>query len=90
MNLLVWLAVGGLIGWLASLWLHSDPEQGVFMNVVVGIVGALAGGWIVGPLVGARATDAHAFSASALLVSLVGAVVLLAVVTFVRRRRRLQ
>jgi uncharacterized membrane protein YeaQ/YmgE (transglycosylase-associated protein family) len=88
MNLLVWLAIGGLLGWFASLWLHSDPEQGVFMNVVVGIVGALAGGWLVGPLVGARAADAHAFSVPALLVALVGAVVLLAVVNLARRRRR--
>jgi uncharacterized membrane protein YeaQ/YmgE (transglycosylase-associated protein family) len=90
MNLVVWLVVGGLIGWLASLWLHSDPEQGVFMNVVVGIVGALLGGWLVGPLLGAGPDDHPPLSVPALLVSLAGAVTMLALVNLARRRRRVR
>ena len=85
MNLVLWLAIGALIGWLGSLVLDADPEQGVFMNVVAGIVGALLGGWLVGPLVGAA--SAEGFSPAGLLVALIGAVLLLVVFNLVRRRR---
>lgn len=87
MNLVLWLAIGAVIGWLGSLVLRSDPEQGVFMNVVVGIVGALVGGWLVGPLVGAGPATRGAFSAAGLLVALLGAVLLLALFNLGRRRR---
>jgi uncharacterized membrane protein YeaQ/YmgE (transglycosylase-associated protein family) len=87
MNLVIWLAVGASIGWVGSLVLKSDPEQGVFMNVVVGIVGALIGGWIVGPLVGAASGTRGAFSASGMLVSMLGAVLLLALFNLARARR---
>ncbi len=87
MDLVVWLAIGALIGWLGSLVLNSDPEQGVFMNVVVGIVGALLGGWLVGPLLGARPTADGELSVAGLLVSLLGAVLLLALFNLARWRR---
>jgi uncharacterized membrane protein YeaQ/YmgE (transglycosylase-associated protein family) len=47
MNLIIWLVVGGVIGWLASLVMKTDAQQGMFLNVVVGIVGALIGGAII-------------------------------------------
>ena len=87
MNLMMWLVVGGAIGWLASLMMKTDPEQGVFMNVVVGVVGALIGGWLIGPLIGAGTLNQNDFSPGSLLVSLLGAVLLLALVNLFRRGR---
>ena len=85
MNIIVWLAIGGLIGWLASLVMRTDGQQGILLNVVVGIVGAILGGWILSPLVGVSTINQNNFSLAGLLVSLAGAVVLLAVVNLVRR-----
>lgn len=85
MNLIVWLVVGGLIGWIASLIMRTDAQQGIVLNIIVGIVGALLGGWFISPMVGVATINQGAFSAGALLVSLVGAIVLLAVVNLIRR-----
>ncbi len=87
MNLVVWLLIGGVLGWVASRMLRADPEQDVFMNVVVGVVGALIGGWLIGPLFGARDADTGAFTLTGVLVSLAGAVLLLALVNLFRRGR---
>jgi len=84
-NLIVWLVVGGIVGWLASMIMKTDAQQGVFLNVVVGIVGALIAGWVISPLVGLPTINQDAFSLGALLVSLVGAVILLAIVNLIRR-----
>ncbi len=85
MNLIIWLVVGGLIGWLASLLMKTDGQQGILMNVVVGIVGALLGGWFLSPMVGVGTINQGNFSLPALGVSFVGAVVLLAIVNLFRR-----
>ena len=85
MNLIVWLVVGGLLGWVASMIMRTDAQQGVLLNVIVGIIGALLGGWFISPLVGVPTINQGAFSAGALLVSLVGAIILLAIVNLVRR-----
>ena len=87
MNLIIWLVVGGVIGWLASLVMKTDAQQGMILNVVVGIVGALIGGWLLSPLLGAGTVNQGDFSISGLLVSLLGAVILLAIVNFFRRGR---
>jgi uncharacterized membrane protein YeaQ/YmgE (transglycosylase-associated protein family) len=84
MNLIVWLVVGGLIGWLASLFMGTDARQGILLNVVVGIVGAVLGGWLLGGLVGAGSINQGDFSMPGLLVSFLGAVILLILVRFVR------
>ena len=86
MNLIIWLVVGGVIGWVASLIMKTDAQQGLFLNVVVGIVGALIGGWLLSPLVGAGTVNQGDFSLAGLAVSLVGAIVLLFVVNLIRRR----
>jgi uncharacterized membrane protein YeaQ/YmgE (transglycosylase-associated protein family) len=86
MNLIVWLVVGGVIGWLASLIMKTDAQQGIILNVIVGIVGALLGGWLLSPLVGAGTLNQGDFSLMGLLVSLVGAIILLFVVNLIRRR----
>ena len=85
MNIIVWLVVGGLIGWVASMVMRTDAQQGIFLNVVVGIVGAALGGWFLSPLVGVSTINQSNFSIAGLVVSLVGAVILLAVVNLVRR-----
>jgi uncharacterized membrane protein YeaQ/YmgE (transglycosylase-associated protein family) len=84
-NFIVWLVVGGLIGWVASTIMRTDAQQGLFLNVVVGIVGSMLGGWFISPLVGLPTINQNAFSAGALVVSLVGAVILLALVNLFRR-----
>jgi uncharacterized membrane protein YeaQ/YmgE (transglycosylase-associated protein family) len=85
MNLIIWLVVGGLVGWVASLIMKTDAQQGVILNVVVGIVGAVLGGWLLSPLVGAGTLNQGDFSLKGLLVSLAGAILLLFVVNLVRR-----
>jgi len=85
MNLIILLVVGGIIGWLASTIMHTDAQQGVVLNVVVGIVGALVAGWFLTPLVGGVPITSGSLSLSSILVSLLGAIILLAIVNLVRR-----
>ena len=84
-NFIVWLVIGGLIGWAASLVMRTDGQQGIFLNIVVGIVGAALGGWVISPLVGVGTINQGAFSVGALVVSLLGAIILLAIVNLLRR-----
>jgi uncharacterized membrane protein YeaQ/YmgE (transglycosylase-associated protein family) len=85
MNILIWLVVGGVIGWLASLMMRTDAQQGILLNVVVGIIGALLGGWLISPLIGAGTINQNDFSLAGLGVSFLGAVILLAIVNLFRR-----
>lgn len=85
MNFIIWLVIGGLVGWLASVVMKTDAQQGVVLNIVVGIIGALLGGWLLAPLFGAGTINQGDFSLSGLLVSFLGAVILLAIVNLVRR-----
>ena len=85
MNFIVWLLVGGIIGWIASKVMNTDAQQGVILNIVVGIVGAFLGGMLISPLVGVSTINQNAFSIGAMLVSLIGAVILLAIVNLFRR-----
>jgi uncharacterized membrane protein YeaQ/YmgE (transglycosylase-associated protein family) len=87
MNILIWLVVGGLIGWVASKIMGTDASQGIVLNVVVGIVGAVLGGWLISPLVGEGTINSGDFSLGGLVVSLIGAIILLAVVNLFRRSR---
>ncbi|GAA4357013.1 GlsB/YeaQ/YmgE family stress response membrane protein [Variovorax defluvii] len=87
MNLIIWLVVGGLIGWVASMIMNTNAQQGAILNVIVGIVGSLLGGWLVAPLLGSGTVNQNDFSVSGLLASLIGAVILLAIVNMVRRGR---
>ena len=75
MNVIIWLIVGGVIGWLASKIMNTDAEQGIGLNVVVGIVGALLAGWLITPLVGGATINQGDFSLSGLLISLLGGLV---------------
>jgi uncharacterized membrane protein YeaQ/YmgE (transglycosylase-associated protein family) len=81
MGLILWLIIGGIIGWIASMIMRTDAQQGIFLNIVVGIVGAFIGGLI---FTGGSINNAP-LTLTSFLVSLLGAVILLAIVNLVRR-----
>jgi uncharacterized membrane protein YeaQ/YmgE (transglycosylase-associated protein family) len=87
MNLIIWLVIGGLVGWVASMLMRTDGQQGIILNVVVGIVGALLGGFLLAPMFGTGTINSNDFSVGGLAVSLLGAVILLGIVNLVRRGR---
>ena len=87
MGFILWLIIGGVVGWLASLVMKRDASQGIILNIVVGIVGALLGGWLISPLIGAPSINSGEISVASLLVSFLGAVILLAIVNLFTRRR---
>ena len=84
-NFIVWLIVGAIIGWLASRIMGTDGQQGTLLDIVVGVVGAFVAGWFLTPLVGVSTINQNNFSLPALIVSLGGAILLLAVVRLLRR-----
>ena len=79
-GLIVWLIIGGIIGWLASLVMKTDAQQGILLNVVVGIIGSFLGGWLIAPLIGGAGFMGY-------LSAFLGAVILLAIVNLFRRGR---
>src|SRR5687768_5793440 len=88
MTFIWWLIIGGVLGWLASLVMKTNAQQGINLNIVVGIIGAFLGGLLLAPLFGTGTINRGDVSIGSLLVSFVGALVLLAIVNFVRGRRR--
>jgi uncharacterized membrane protein YeaQ/YmgE (transglycosylase-associated protein family) len=87
MGIILWLVIGGVVGWLASIVMKRDGSQGIILNIVVGIVGALIGGWLIGPILGAPSINSGTISFASLLVSFLGAVILLAIVNLISRSR---
>ncbi len=79
-SLIIWLVIGGVVGWLASIVMRTDAQQGIFLNVIVGSVGAFIGGLLFGANINSRVMTPTTF-----LVSLLGAIILLAIVNLVRR-----
>ena len=86
MGIILWLIIGGVVGWLASIVMRRDGSQGIILNIVVGIVGSMLGAWLIGPMVGAPSINSGEISVSSLLVSFLGAVILLAIVNLITRR----
>lgn len=86
MNFILWIVIGGLIGWVASIVMKTNAQQGIFLNVVVGIVGAMLGGWLLAPMFGTGTINQDNFSMPALFVSFLGALILLAIVNLIRRK----
>lgn len=84
-NFIIWIILGGILGWLASMIMRTNAQQGVFLDIIVGIVGAFLGGLLLAPLFGTGTINQNDFSLSGLLVSLLGAIVLLAIVNLFRR-----
>lgn len=85
MNFIIWIVIGGILGWLASMVMKTNAQQGLILNIVVGIVGALLGGWLLAPLFGTGTINQNDFSIGSLLVSFLGAIILLAIVNLLRR-----
>ena len=80
-GIIVWLIVGGVCGWLASLIMRTDAQQGIILNIVVGIVGAI----LAGIFFGNRISAGNSFNFTGFVYSLIGAVILLAIVNLIRR-----
>ena len=85
MNLILIIIIGGILGWLASMVMRTDAQQGIFLNIVVGVVGALLAGFLISPLLGAGTITSGNFDIMSLIVSFLGALVLLAIVNLFRR-----
>lgn len=79
-GIIIWLIVGGVVGWLASLVMRTDAQQGILLNIVVGIVGAFLAGLLLG-----GGTINEGITVTSFLYSLLGAIVLLAIVNLIRR-----
>jgi uncharacterized membrane protein YeaQ/YmgE (transglycosylase-associated protein family) len=84
-NFLVWIILGGILGWIASMIMRTDAQQGTLTNIVVGIVGAGLAGMFLSSFFGVATINQNNFSMPSLLVSLLGAVILLAIVNLFRR-----
>ena len=80
MGIIMWLIVGGVIGWLASIIMRTDGQQGIFLNIIVGIVGA----FIASLIFSGGSINNAPLTLYSFLVSLVGAIILLAIVNLVR------
>jgi uncharacterized membrane protein YeaQ/YmgE (transglycosylase-associated protein family) len=81
------IIVGGILGWLASKVMRTDAQQGIFLNIIVGIVGAALAGFLLSPLLGIPTINSVNFSIGSLLISFLGALILLAIVNLIRRGR---
>ena len=87
MGLILALIIGGIIGWLASIVMRTDAQQGILLNIVVGIIGSLLGSFLLGGFFGADGTllSGDSLDGGTLLAAFVGAVLLLAVINLFRR-----
>ncbi len=85
MNIIILLIVGGILGWLASIVMRTDGQQGILLNIVVGIAGAVLAGLIITPMLGGSPITSGALDIKSLFVSFLGSVVLLAIVNLIRR-----
>lgn len=85
MTFILIIIVGGILGWLASIVMRTDGSQGIILNVVVGIVGALLAGFLITPLIGGAPITSGSFDILSLVASFIGALILLAIVNLFRR-----
>lgn len=87
MGVILWLIIGGIVGWLASLIMKTDAQQGILGNVLVGILGAFVGGHLIAPMMGGVGAMHGGIGIRSFVVSLLGAVVLLGLINLIRRGR---
>lgn len=83
MSIIIWIIVGALAGWIASMIMKTDAQMGALANIVVGIIGAFIGGWVVS-LFGVNVAEG-ALNVSSILTAILGAVILLAILKMFRR-----
>jgi uncharacterized membrane protein YeaQ/YmgE (transglycosylase-associated protein family) len=79
-KVVLWLSIGAMLGWVASLIMVTEQRQGVIMNLLMGIVGALFGGWIIAPLIAGAALHDGGFKVIGLIASFTCAAAVLAIV----------
>lgn len=82
MGIILWIIFGGLVGWVASLIMKTDNQQGIILNVAIGIIGAMLGGWLMSTLGESGVTGFNLYS---FLVAVLGSVVLITVIGALRR-----
>jgi uncharacterized membrane protein YeaQ/YmgE (transglycosylase-associated protein family) len=82
MGIILWIIFGALVGWIASMIMNTDAQQGALLNIIVGITGAVLGGWIMNFFDKSGTTGFNLYS---FIVALLGAVVLIAIVKAIRR-----
>lgn len=80
LGIILMLVIGGIIGWLASMAMRTHTRQGVAVNAAIGFVGALIGGFLLPPLLGGGSIPATAFDVRSLVLSFLGAVILLVLI----------
>lgn len=85
-DFIMWLVVGALAGWIASKIMKTDEQMGALANIIVGIIGALLGGWLAGALFSIE-VDPNGFNIASILVAIGGAVVFLAALKFISGRK---
>ena len=85
MNLIIALIIGGIIGWLASIVMRTDAQQGIILNVIVGIIGSLLGSFLLGRFFGGSDILNSPLNIGTLISALIGAIILLAIVNLFRR-----
>lgn len=85
MGLIILLIVGGILGWLASIVMRTDGQQGIFLNIIVGVIGALIAGVVITPMIGGAPITSGSFDILSLFTSFLGSVLLLALVNLFRR-----
>jgi len=85
MTFILIIIIGGILGWLASMVMRTDAQQGLFLNIVVGVVGAILAGFFITPLIGGAPITEGAFDIRSLIASFIGALLLLAIVNLFRR-----
>jgi uncharacterized membrane protein YeaQ/YmgE (transglycosylase-associated protein family) len=82
MGILLWIIFGGIVGWVASLIMNTDSQQGIIMNIIVGVVGAMIGGWVMSSL---GETAITGFNLYSFLVALLGSVILITIIGALRK-----
>jgi uncharacterized membrane protein YeaQ/YmgE (transglycosylase-associated protein family) len=87
MDFIIAIIMGGVIGWLASIVMRTDAQQGILLNIIVGCLGSILGRFLFGRFLGGGHLRGDAFDPMTLLTAFIGAVVLLAIVNLVRRGR---
>jgi uncharacterized membrane protein YeaQ/YmgE (transglycosylase-associated protein family) len=87
MNIIIYLIAGAIVGYIASRIMHTNSQQGLLLDIVVGVIGAFLAGYFISPLLGIGTIN-DAITIPTMLVTLLGSVVLLWLYkTFVGRRR---
>jgi uncharacterized membrane protein YeaQ/YmgE (transglycosylase-associated protein family) len=81
MGILLWIVFGALVGWIASMIMGTDARQGAILNIVVGMIGAVIGGYVMSML---GETGVTGFNLYSFLVAILGAVILIAIVKALR------